>query len=57
MARMASMVSVSSEVAVKEFARLQIEPVHAVTLCDACGKTYDTVPQGQIGRASCRERV
>ena len=25
-------------------ARLQIEPVHAVTLCDACGKTYDTVP-------------
>ena len=28
-------------------ARLQIEPVHAVTLCDACGKTYDTVPQGR----------
>lgn len=26
--------------------RLQIETVHAVTLCDACGKTYDTVPQG-----------
>ena len=29
-------------------ARLQIETVHAVTLCDACGKTYDTVPQGRI---------
>ena len=28
-------------------ARLQIETVHAVTLCDACGKTYDTVPQGR----------
>ena len=28
-------------------ARLQIEPVLAVTLCDACGKTYDTVPQGR----------
>lgn len=28
-------------------ARLQIEPVHAVTLCDACGKTYDAVPQGR----------
>ena len=28
-------------------ARLQIETVHAVALCDACGKTYDTVPQGR----------
>jgi len=26
---------------------LKIEPIHAVTHCDACGKDYDTVPQGK----------
>lgn len=27
---------------------LKVEILHAVTYCDACGKTYDTVPQGKI---------
>ena len=29
-------------------ARLQIETVHAVTLCDACGKTYEMTPTGYL---------
>ena len=24
------------------------EPIHAITYCENCGKTYDTVPQGKI---------
>ena len=28
--------------------QLVIEQIHAVTYCDGCGKTYDTVPQGKI---------
>lgn len=31
-----------------EGCELLVEPIHAVTYCDACGKTYDTVPQGKI---------
>ena len=27
---------------------LKIEPIHAVTYCQACGKTYPTIPQGKI---------
>ena len=27
---------------------LKSEEIHAVTICNACGKTYDTVPQGRI---------
>lgn len=27
---------------------LKIETLKAVTYCEACGKTYDTVPQGKI---------
>lgn len=25
---------------------LEIEQIHAVTLCNSCGREYDTVPQG-----------
>lgn len=28
--------------------QLLIEPIKAITYCDACGKTYETVPQGKI---------
>ena len=31
-----------------EESELRIETIHAVTHCDACGKDYDTVPQGKI---------
>ena len=31
-----------------EGCELLIEQIHAVTHCDACGKDYDTVPQGKI---------
>ena len=27
---------------------LKIEPIHAVTYCQACGQTYPTIPQGKI---------
>lgn len=27
---------------------LLVEEIHAITYCDNCGKTYDTVPQGKI---------
>ena len=27
---------------------LLVEEIHAVTWCDACKQTYDTVPQGRI---------
>ena len=27
---------------------LNVEQIHAVTLCDGCGRVYDTVPQGKI---------
>ena len=27
---------------------LKIEPIHAVTYCQACGKTNPTIPQGKI---------
>ncbi len=31
-----------------EGCQLLWEPIHAVTYCESCGKTYDTVPQGKI---------
>ena len=31
-----------------EDCQLLWEPIHAVTYCENCGKTYDTVPQGKI---------
>lgn len=31
-----------------EGCELVIEPIHAVTYCEGCGKNYDTVPQGRI---------
>lgn len=27
---------------------LKVERIHALTYCEACGKQYDTVPQGKI---------
>ncbi len=27
---------------------LQVEPIHAITHCDGCGKDYDTVAHGKI---------
>ena len=33
---------------VTEEAELKIEQIDAVTFCEGCGKTYDTVPQGKI---------
>lgn len=27
---------------------LEVETIHAVTYCDDCKKTYDTIPQGKI---------
>lgn len=27
--------------------KLEIETIHAVTYCEDCGQTYDTVPQGK----------
>lgn len=26
---------------------LKMEEIHAITICNTCGKTYDTVPQGR----------
>lgn len=31
-----------------EGCELLIEPIKAITYCDSCGKTYETVPQGKI---------
>lgn len=27
---------------------MEVETIHAITYCDTCKKTYDTVPQGKI---------
>ena len=31
-----------------EGCELLVETIKAITYCDACGKTYETVPQGKI---------
>lgn len=33
---------------VLEDSKLEVEIIHAITYCDGCGKTYDTVDHGRI---------